>query len=331
VAPIAGRTRMAAVWTGDQLFVWGGYDRMDDGGGTVTADGALYDPTTSTWRRLPASPLSAQAGAQAIWLNGQVLVLGGQPAVVSGTQYEYRDMAAYDPATDRWTKLPSMPIAKDHSLLNVVAVAVTDHLYAWQEWQRVEPTADGGSTTYSGVDLDIYDPARNTWTADVAASRPSDGSDSNNAPQGIVSAIAIGRDVFVPAAQPWCGGCPGPWVPGQQGRLLNVAMNTWTKLPHGPVDDLGPTSLWTGSALVAVDTGSSTSGPDGTHLPGEVAAWDPTSNSWVSLPAAPLASGGRAVAVWAGDRVLEWGPMFVPSDAGAGAPAERDAGLSFGP
>ncbi|MDQ1495497.1 MAG: hypothetical protein QOG69_1980, partial [Actinomycetota bacterium] len=48
--------------------------------------------------------------------------------------------------------------------------------------------------------------------------------------------------------------------------------------------------------------------------PGESAVWDPPSDTWTKLPTAPDIVGADN-AVWAGDRLLEWGLH----------------GLSFGP
>jgi hypothetical protein len=104
-------------------------------------------------------------------------------------------------------------------------------------------------------------------------------------------------------------------------------------LPHSVIDDDNPSYLWTGSALLAYNsTAYTTGGPDGTRLPGGNAAWDPTSNTWTSLPAAPLAGSGDIAAVWTGSQLLEWGPMMDPTTlAGGGSPAVHDAGLSFAP
>jgi Galactose oxidase, central domain len=333
-APISARTGMASLWTGSDLFVWGGEDRVSDPGHTVN-DGALYDPATAKWQKLPPSPLSARAYATAMWLDGKVIVMGGQPVPTTSTQGQFTDLAAYDPATNAWSKLAPMPLSEAH-VLGLVAVAVGDRVYAWQLWQQVvpDPVASGegsGESISSGIYLDIFDPARNTWTADPSASRPVDDSDRNNAPPGVERAFSTGTDIVVPAAQPFCGDCKGPWVSGQQGRLLDVAANTWTLLPHGPVDDLEPNVLYTGATMLAFDTNASTSGPDGNHFPGEAAVWDPMSDRWTPLPAAPLASGGNAVAVWAGDRLLEWGLFSLPTAPNAGeAPSSTD-GLSFGP
>jgi len=330
-APISARTGMASVWTGADWFIWGGYDTLREGDLHVTADGALYDPASDNWRKLPPSPLPARANARALWVDGEVVVLGGQPAELSDDQHEYTDMAAYDPATNRWKKLAALPEPSNRNVLYIVATVANDEIYAWQEWQHVV-TGDNESMTTSGIDLYVYDPGRNTWALDAAASRSPTGPEGNDAPVGIQEAIPAGGDIITPAAQLFCGFCPGPYTTGRRGGLLDVRANTWTALPHGPVDDLNPQSVWTGAALLAFNTGTWTSGPDGTQLPGEAAVWDPGNNSWTALPAAPLAAGSDATAVWAGDRLLEWGRMFVPADTGGGAaPVERDAGLSFGP
>ena len=334
-APISARTGMASVWTGSDLFVWGGEDRVSDPGHAVN-DGALYDPATAKWKKLPPSPLSARAYATAMLLDGKVIVIGGQPLPMTSTQREDTDLAAYDPTTNMWSKLAPMPLGAGQSLLGIVAAPVGDHVYAWQLWQQVvpDPLASGESgaeSISSGIDLDIFDLASNTWRPDPSASRPVNGDDGNNAPTGIERAFSTGTDIVVPAAQPFCGDCHGPWVSGEQGRLLDVAANTWTLLPRGPVDDLEPNVLYTGDTMLAFDTSASMSGPAGNHFPGEAAVWDPMFDRWTPLPAAPLSSGGNAVAVWAGDRLLEWGPFYSPTDPNAGEAPSSTGGLSFGP
>jgi hypothetical protein len=81
-APLTPRALAAAAWSGRELIVWGGYDHlaMDPSGVHVAGDGAAYDPVRQTWRRLPPAPLSARAGATAVWTGREVLVVGGGPA-----------------------------------------------------------------------------------------------------------------------------------------------------------------------------------------------------------------------------------------------------------
>lgn len=53
-APVDGRVGAAAVFTGEEVLVWGGRPR---------ADGAAYDPVGDQWRPLPLR-LSARAAAK---------------------------------------------------------------------------------------------------------------------------------------------------------------------------------------------------------------------------------------------------------------------------
>jgi hypothetical protein len=75
----------------------------------------------------------------------------------------------------------------------------------------------------------------------------------------------------------------------------------------GPIDKTEPLGVWTGSALLEY-TGTIASSLDGgpTTGPGESAVWDAATDEWTALPTAPGAQFGD-LAVWAGDRLLEWG------------------------
>lgn len=308
-APISARSQMASVWTGSDLFIWGG--NATDG---FADNGALYNPTTMTWRMLPKSPLSARAGAQAVWVDNEVIVISGYPLARSTTLEVYTDLAAFNPTTNRWTTLASMPLGTNKFVLAVVAVATNDRLYAWEEWQHTTDDGGGASTTYSGIDLYIFDPTRNRWTPDVAASRPTDGMADNNSPGGIDSALWTGTTILVPPTiSNWCGDCPGPAMLGGRGSALDPSTNTWTQLPVGPLDGFGAGAAFvsTGKDVIEFNTTSETNGPGGSTLPGQAAAWDSETGRWTRLPEAPLYGGD--VAVWDGNELLEWGMLEVPN------------------
>jgi hypothetical protein len=92
-SPLAGRSLAAAVWTGDEVIVWGGYAK----GGTFN-DGAAYDPATDAWRQLPRVKLSPQASTAA-WTGSRVLAW----------DYDLR-AASYDPKRNPWRRLPGPPL-----------------------------------------------------------------------------------------------------------------------------------------------------------------------------------------------------------------------------
>ena len=59
-----------------------------------------------------------------------------------------RDLAVYDPATDRWSSLPQMPAGREH----LAAVALDGKLYV-----------AGGRLGGNRNAFERYDPAANTW------------------------------------------------------------------------------------------------------------------------------------------------------------------------
>lgn len=105
-SPVAGTMRTAVVWTGSEIFVWGGHDGYSQetpGVGAFHQGGYLFDPATGVWRIAsdPPAGLCPLAESTATWIGDRVLVRGGHsltPDCVSGA-------ATYDPVGDSWTVL----------------------------------------------------------------------------------------------------------------------------------------------------------------------------------------------------------------------------------
>jgi hypothetical protein len=190
-APLAGRSVAAAVWTGDEVLVWGGYDR-----GRTFADGAAYDPATGAWRPLPAGPLSARAAVATAWTGTELLVWGSTGRDGPGV----RDGAAFDPRANRWRTIAPAPVALNQSgwpspstvwtgrELIVIGSLLDDNNAATRpdatglaydpaadRWRRLpgvrlSPQASAAAWTGRAVlALDyelraaVYDPGRNAW------------------------------------------------------------------------------------------------------------------------------------------------------------------------
>jgi N-acetylneuraminic acid mutarotase len=68
---ISGRGAHRAVWTGEQMVVWGGFNT------TELNDGAAYNPKTDTWAQLPGSPLLPRQNQVMLWAGEQALLWGG--------------------------------------------------------------------------------------------------------------------------------------------------------------------------------------------------------------------------------------------------------------
>lgn len=98
--PLEPRTDPAAVWTGTEMLVFGGFGA----GGRSFLDGAAYEPGADRWRPMARYPYPASglwASGLATWTGTELLVFL-RPSDVQRWDW---DLVAYDPATDRWRRL----------------------------------------------------------------------------------------------------------------------------------------------------------------------------------------------------------------------------------
>jgi uncharacterized protein (TIGR03437 family) len=140
----------------------------------VFAANEEFDPATNAWVRRAPIP-TARGGLGSGVLNNRIVVFGGEGA--SGTpQGTFRENEEYDPATDRWRSLASMPVPR-HGLYGAtlegrilaasggpVAGAffsnVTDAFYlppaAAPAIAAIRDSASGGSALSPGTLASIY-------------------------------------------------------------------------------------------------------------------------------------------------------------------------------
>jgi hypothetical protein len=88
----------AVVWTGDEMVVWA----SNSPDGPVGA--AVYDPSTDSWRRLPAGPLGKREGFSSAWTGKELIVVGGS----LGDTLAKPVAAALDPQAGSWRLLPAL-------------------------------------------------------------------------------------------------------------------------------------------------------------------------------------------------------------------------------
>jgi hypothetical protein len=111
LSPIAGGPRqehsVAAI--GPDVYVIGGI-KPDGAGGVVTvADVEVYDTRRDRWRRAAPLPVAMNHPNAAV-VGGKLYVLGG---LSGGASWEaLGDSFVFDPATGRWTTLPSYAAAR---------------------------------------------------------------------------------------------------------------------------------------------------------------------------------------------------------------------------
>jgi hypothetical protein len=290
--PLSARSRMASVWTGHDLFMWGG-DEGAEGKFQPTPDGAVYDPGSRTWHQLPPSPLAAAVDAQALWTGDEVVVIGGQVAI-STSFGPGSAAAAYNPATGRWHSLPPIPLhAPGDVLTNLAAAAVGGRIYVWQTWEHIlSPIAHETSTSF-GLDIAVYNETSDHWTT-ITTAAP-----SGAAPANVFKAFWTGREFVIGDANTCPRGAGCPMVTNFPVYLWDPATNHWTDLPAQRTPG---NSFWTGAALITLAASASSTGAE------RSAAWDPTTRTWTRLPDAWPSGAFSGLVAWAGERLLVWQP-----------------------
>lgn len=142
----APRARLlaSAVWTGDEMIVWGG-GYFEDEQLHVLDDGAAYDPDEETWRTLSEAPIAARGEHATVWTGEEMIVWGG------GDDVGWMDDgAAYDPEADEWRTI-SAPAGYTPRRTLYSGVWTGDEMLVWgglggdQIWDdgwRYDPEAD---------------------------------------------------------------------------------------------------------------------------------------------------------------------------------------------
>lgn len=246
---LSGRLRAAATWTGSSLFVWGGDDMQN-----ALDDGALYDPKTDTWTKLPtANAPSARTDAIAVAMNNQVLVWGGGPF---GSTMALNTGKLFDLATFTWKDVATVQSARR----SPVAFWTGTKVIVWGGTSAGSPIADGI----------LYDPVTDKWSFANMANAPT-------ARTGVGAAWS-GTELLL------FGGRPGGLGTTNDGYAYNPATTTWRKFATSgaPMPRFDAFAAWTGSNLLIVG------GRDSGNTLSDAAMYDPTANTWASAQTNPL-------------------------------------------
>lgn len=286
-APIDGRSSAYSVWTGHEMLIWAGDDETQALGGPFVEpgqryDGAAYNPSTHTWRRIAAAPfpIANDVKPVAVWTGTEMLVFGARSSLADTAAM------AYNPATNRWRVLATPPPGLN--LFQASAVwAGHQALIVGGATEKVigAVTASLGAVTASQRPNASYDPTTNTWKV-IAAS-----------PLGPLQDETLawtGHDMLV-----WGGSNPSGPLSTHEGAAYDPRTNTWQVLPQAPIATRSDASAaWTGHELLIWG------GALATVSAGDGAAYEPTTNTWRALAPANLPPLIPNTTLWTGDRLL---------------------------
>jgi Kelch motif len=144
-APTA-RANHTAVWTGNEMIIFGGRVSYS-GTGTDANDGARYNPVTDTWMPISSTNAPGRSRHSAAWTGSEMIVWGG---MISGGGI-VNEGARYNIATDTWVQIDSSFAPYNRFL----------HSTIWTGHEMIVWGGDGGGARKDGGS---YDPTSNIWT-----------------------------------------------------------------------------------------------------------------------------------------------------------------------
>ncbi|MBC8163707.1 MAG: hypothetical protein H7Z42_21070 [Roseiflexaceae bacterium] len=148
----------AAAIVGRKLYFFGGATRP--AGTKITTDQAdhyvLDLDGGTTWQRA-AALLNPRNHLGGVALQNKIYAIGGQHGQAEATTAQAQ-VDVYDPATDRWTRIADLPLARGHINASTFVVYQGRLLI-------VGGSTNGGSSGLSSSAVSLYDPVTNTWLA----------------------------------------------------------------------------------------------------------------------------------------------------------------------
>jgi N-acetylneuraminic acid mutarotase len=136
-----------AVWTGNEMIVWGGRQGVS----TPFNTGGRYDPTSDTWvpTSVQGSVPTPRESHGAVWTGKEMIVWGGEHL----WDQNFGDGARYDPTTDSWA---SMAGGAPSARADFATAWTGTEMLVWGGWQFTELTYESGGGR--------YDPVLDRWT-----------------------------------------------------------------------------------------------------------------------------------------------------------------------
>ena len=218
-----GRINSAAVWTGDEMIVWGGrfWDPQDS-----SVSGGRYDPIADRWT--PTSTVNAPLDRQwpsVVWAGTEMIVWGGR----QGVNF-LNTGGRYNPSIDSWapTSLQGAPVPRRFHK----AVWTGDVMVVW-----------GGRGSASSAYYNTggrYDPVTDSWTPTT----------THGAPQGRYSHASLwtGDRLLV-----WGGAAAdGLNFRVNSGGLYDPIDDVWTptSLVEAPMPRDAHVAVWAGDSMI---------------------------------------------------------------------------------
>jgi hypothetical protein len=218
-----GRTYHTAVWTGEEMIVWGGLGELS---AAAVKSGGRYDPATDSWTSTSTvGAPSERFDHSDVWTGSELIVWGGAPDFPWSAPPTATG-GRYSPATDSWavTSLSGAPGAR------------RQHSGIWTGSEMIIWGGEGASGFLG--DGARYDPASDAWAPVSLLSAPS--------PRRDHTAVWTGSKMMI-----W-GGESGEGLHADGGRY-DPTGDSWSPTGLGafvPTARALHTAVWTGTEAI---------------------------------------------------------------------------------
>lgn len=225
-------------------------------GGNIGNAHYCYDPSANAWSTPASTPSPISDGGAAV-VNSKLYAIG-YFGTTSVTEI-------YDPASNTWSTGATMPTPRDYSTV----VESGGKVYAIGGW-------DSGGNRVGTVE--VYDPVANTWASRTAMPTP----------RAMAASVSLGGLIYVIGGNdPNYGSTSTAW---KIVEVYNPATDTWTSKSPMSTRRAAAVTVVVGGKIIMIG------GFDGFHDLASVEAYDPSANSWHTLPSSLLTAQGSAVA-----------------------------------
>ena len=228
-------------------------------------------------------------------LDGKIYVAGG--LLSPNTGYSAH-LEAYDPATDRWTRLATLPEARHH----IALAAAGGLLYG------VGGFSGGFPNWQAQASVHVYDPAADRWRDGVALPAPG--------AEGVAATVA-GKIYLVGGRLRGTADARhfNAHVDTARALVFDPAAGRWSAIADAPTARNSAASTVIDGRLYVVGGRQALPQPDGTlrqvNVP-QLEVYDPASDRWTTRAPMPQAQGGLAAAAWGGRLYVFGGEQWVP-------------------
>lgn len=284
------RQGATAVWTGNEMIVWGGEYQ-----GTSLRSGGRYDPILNSWTqtRLSTAP-SARLNHTAVWTGTEMIVWGGVDEAETATG------ARYNPALNQWTatSVTNAPSARQSH----TAVWTGKEMIVWGGVSNIFWNGYGDLPNEFSTG-GRYNPATDTWTPVASgANRPS-------LRQGH-ACVWTGNEMIIWGGYRSIFAIPTPtksyWGDGAR---YQPTSDTWMALPqtNAPIPRGNVGAVWTGTDFIVwAGTDFDGAGTGGNRKTG--GRYNPASNTWMATSTNGVPTSRHDPdAFWDGAHVIFWG------------------------